>query len=152
MGAPAHVKRICTHAISQHLWPDADGYSQVALLYMLLGATHQTRELVRGAHGAGVDACNNLILLEHILKAKPEITTWSGLWAFSEECRIPLKCPMRRNRGVPLAELDRGFIDWCLRQHWLDPYFRKGLERVVERHSENHAIVDAEDRDDDVPY
>lgn len=132
-GSPANVKRICTHAMSTHVWPDADGYSQVALLYMLLGATESTRKLVRLAHGAEADVINNRILLLHILLARPEITTWSALWLFSEECRIPLRCPLKRWEGKTLDEMDNGAINWCLDQHWLDPYFRIGLERVMEK-------------------
>lgn len=130
-GSPAHVKRICTHAMSQWIWPDATGYSQSALIYMLEGATPETRAMLNGAHGAVCDVQNNLLLLNHILAQKPEIVTWSQLWEFSEECRIPRTCPMKRYEGVLLQNLDDGFINWCLNQYWLDPYFRKGLERVL---------------------
>ncbi len=132
-GAPEKVKRICTHALSQHTWPDADGYSQVALIYMLLGATDATRTEVRKAHGAVADVFLNRILLQHILQAKPDITTWSALWEYSEECRIPIYCPLKRWEGEKLEEMDDSSISWCLRQDWLDPYFRKGLRRVMEQ-------------------
>jgi exodeoxyribonuclease X len=152
-GSPAHVKRICTHAMAQWLWPDATGYSQSALLYMLLGATHETRELLRKAHCALDDAHNNLTLLGHILALKPEIRTWSQLWEYSEECRIPRTCPMKRNEGVLLEDLDDGFIQWCLGQHWLDPYFRKGLERIIEnrypRQNSDDGTGELFDADDD---
>lgn len=36
-GSPDGVRRIDTHAMAQWLWPDATGYSQTALLYMLDG-------------------------------------------------------------------------------------------------------------------
>lgn len=131
-GSPASVKRICTHAMAQHVYPDASGYSQTALLYMLLGPTEVTRRRLHGAHSAGVDVQLNAVLLEHLLKDAPtRITRWSELWQFSEECRIPRTCPMKRYQGVPLEDLDGGFIEWCLNQHWLDPYFRKGLNRVL---------------------
>lgn len=135
-GSPAHVKRICTHAMAQHVWPNATGYSQTALIYMLLGTTDETRELVRNAHSAAADVELNRLLLGHIIGLHPEISRWSQLWTFSEECRIPLTCPMRRHEGVPLDELDRGFVEWCLRQGWLDHYFRIGLERVVAKDNE----------------
>lgn len=134
-GSPSMVKRICTHAISQHLWPEATGYSQTALIYMLLGPTPETREMVRGAHGALADVRMNLILLKAILKELPLVRTWEQLWAVSEECRIPRTCPMKRYEGVLLADLDVGFVYWCLNQDWLDPYFRIGLNRVLGRHS-----------------
>lgn len=135
-GSPPNVRRICTHTMAQWVWPDATGYSLVALTYMTQGATAATRSLVQGAHGADVDVILAYYLLVEILKLRPEITTWSALWRFSEECRIPRTCPIGKYRGVPLTELDEGFIGWCLRQDWLDPYFRTGLERELERRSE----------------
>lgn len=131
-GAPPSIKRICTHAIAQHVWPNASGHSQSALLYMLEGATPATRDKLRNAHSAAADVELNRTLLKHILTERVEISRWSELWQFSEDCRIPLTCPMKRYEGVLLADLDPGFVQWCLDQHWLDPYFRKGLERVVE--------------------
>lgn len=147
------VKRICTHAMAQHVWPDATGYSQVALIYMLLGPTESTRAMVRGAHGAAMDVKMNRLILWEILKKHAEIKTWTMLWQFSEECRIPRTCPMKRYEGVPLENLETGFVDWCLSQYWLDPYFRIGLQRVLAKRY--GTPVDAEldsDDDDDLPF
>lgn len=134
-GSP-DVKRICTYAMSQHVWPDADAYSQSALVYMLLGVNEDTRELVRRAHGASEDVLLNKVILFAILDAHSEIKTWNELWEFSEQCRIPLVCPFQKHRGTPLSELDDDYIDWCLRQHWIDPYLRKGLEQVMDDRNE----------------
>lgn len=131
VGSPKLVKRIDTHAIAQWLWPEATGYSQTALIYMLEGATPETRAMVKDAHSALADVRLNHGLLRHILRLKPEITTWSQLWAYSEECRIPRTCPMKKYEGVLLADLDDGFINWCLNLYDLDPYYRKGLENVL---------------------
>lgn len=158
--SPKHLKRICTHAMAQHTWPDADGYSQVALLYRLLGATEETRAMVRSAHGALADVHMNLALLTRILAAHPELTTWSELWAYSEEARVPIKCPLKRWDGLRLDQMDDGAINWCLNQDWLDPYFRIGLERVIEsRYPRRLALAGAAENDDfedgsddDVPY
>lgn len=153
VGSPPHVKRIDTHAIAQWLWPDATGYSQSALIYMLEGATPETRAMLRNAHSALADVRLNHGLLRHILRLKPEITTWSQLWQYSEECRIPRTCPLKRWEGVLLADMDSGAIDWCLNQHWLDPYFRRGLERVLDARYPSGRYVrhwdDNDDYDDD---
>ena len=155
IGCP-QVKRICTHAMAQHVYPDATGYSQSALIYMLEGTHDHVRQMLRQAHGAGADVQMNALLLWHILKDMPTpINRWSALWEFSEECRIPRTCPMKRYEGVPLAELDLGFVDWCLAQHWLDPYFRKGLERVVKQREAAYYAQTDTDRDEereDVPW
>jgi exodeoxyribonuclease X len=153
-GSPKHIKRIDTHAIAQWQWPDATGYSQSALIYMLEGATPATRLLLKNAHSALADVRINLLLLSYILKLKPEIQTWSELWEYSERCRIPRTCPMKKYEGVLLADLDDGFIDWCLRQDWLDPYYRKGLELVMEeRYPRTPISAPSEvEADDDIPW
>lgn len=130
------IKRIDTHAMAQWLWPDATGYALTALIYMLEGPTPETRAIVREAHGALADVRMTHMLLSHILQAKPEITTWDALWDYSEQCRIPRTCPLKRWEGVLLADMEYSAIEWCLRQDWIDPYFRKGLNRVIEQHYE----------------
>lgn len=156
-GSPPAVKRIDTHAIAQWLWPDTSGHSQSALLYALLGATSDTRDLLRAAHGAFTDAWNNLRLLKEIVRLKPEIRTWSALWEFSEQCRIPMFCPFKNREGVKLVDLDDSYIDWCLSQHWIDPYLRKGLNQIVEQRGkayrasrfDDQEFDDSDDYDDD---
>jgi exodeoxyribonuclease X len=149
IGAPP-VKRICTFAMSQWVWPQATEHSQVALIYMLQGATPATRNQVRLAHGALADCCMNMALLNYILLQKPEIKTWLQLWEYSEKCRVPRTCPMKRWDGLLLEEMDDGAIRWCLNQDWLDKYLRIGLERVMaERYP---AMRHAEEFDEGVPY
>jgi exodeoxyribonuclease X len=131
------VKRICTDAMARYVWTDADSYSQSALLYYTVGATEEMREALKGAHGALVDVENNLRLLLEILKAKPEITTWSELHAYSEACRIPRVMPIGRNQGLQgltleeCARTDPGFCQWCLNQEWIDPYLYRGIYKAV---------------------
>lgn len=39
-----------------------------------------------------------------------------------------------KHKGMPLEELvdyDPGYVDWMLRQDWLDEYLRKGLELAM---------------------
>ena len=150
IGSPP-VKRICTHAMSQWVWPDATGYSQSALIYMLRGMTPATREILRNAHGAQVDVNLNAFLLMHILNAvKDPIATWEDLWLFSEECRIPRTSPMRRWEGVLLEDMETSAIEWCLNLPDLDPYYRKGLERVLSRRYAPQVIDD--DPNDELPF
>jgi exodeoxyribonuclease X len=138
-GSPPGVKRIDTCCIARWLWPDADSHSQSALLYMLLGPTPETRELLKGAHGALTDVLNNARLLEKILEAKPEIETWSALWEYSEACRIPRTMPIGEKQGLKgmlldeAVEADLGFVQWCLRQDWIDDYLRRGLNEAIAR-------------------
>lgn len=135
-GAPPAVKRICTNAMAQHVWPDASGYSQSALLYMLDGPDESTRQRLKDAHNALVDCELNLRLLLHIWCERPQIKTWEALHEFSEECRIPLRMPITKARGTLITEIDYGLLAWCLRQPWLaaeHPYLHTALSREDER-------------------
>lgn len=138
VGKP-NVKRIDTCAIARYVYPDVGEYSQSALLYHVLGQTAATRDRLKNAHSAMQDVENNALLLQHLLHDAPNtMLTWSALYAYSEVCRIPRVMPIGEKqglKGLPLAECydrDPGFVSWCLRQDWLDPYLRKGLEAVVE--------------------
>lgn len=142
------IKRIDTCAMARALWPDADSHGQVALIYRLRGATPETREFVRGAHGAATDVQLNLWLLRRILEEKPEITTWSALHAFSEEARIPTVMFMGRNKGLPLAQLESGEIQWYLDRDFIDAYQRAGLERELARRGRDDFFNGFEDEDE----
>lgn len=145
------VKRICTCAMAKALWPKAESHSQSALLYMLEGPTRATRHMLKDAHSAAADVANNLILLGHILAAKPEITTWSALHAFSEEARIPTIMFMGRNKGEPITSLESGEIDWYLARDFIDPYQRLALEREMKRRRSVYTTgdYDEEEEEDD---
>ena len=138
-GSPPGVKRICTDAMARYVWPDAESYSQSALLYYLLGPTPETRAMLLNAHSALIDVENCAVLLEKILDERPEISTWSQLHEYSEACRIPRVMPIGEKQGVKgmtldeAVEYDLGFVNWCLRQDWIDDYLRKGLEQAIER-------------------
>lgn len=151
-GSPAHVRRICTDAMARHVWPEATGYSQVALIYMLLGANKVTRDRVRSAHSAAADVQLNLILLSRILQAKPEIRTWSALWDFSELCREPLTCRFKQYRDIKLEDVPLDFIEWVLRQHFITVYERRAYQRAWAKITGSDAVQSVLDADSEVPY
>lgn len=148
IGKP-NVKRICTCAMAKAIWPQADSHSQSALLYMLEGATPETRRMLKDAHSAAADVANNLVLLEHILAAKPEIRTWSALHAFSEEARVPTVMFMGRNKGAPIAQLESSEIEWYLSRDFIDSYQRQALEREMKSRRRVMAIDDGYDEDEE---
>lgn len=159
IGSPANVKRICTRAIADWLWPEADSYALSALLYMLNGPNEITREMVRGAHSAYRDVFNTAVLLHYILKARPEIETWSQLWAYSEECRIPRVMPLGVQQGVKgvtideAVRIDPSFCEWCLEQHFVDEYLKRGIRRAFERMREAaYELEDDDEADDDESF
>lgn len=128
------IKRICTDAMARYVWPEADSYSQSALLYMLRGPTEKMRERLRGAHSALTDVENCFDLLQMILTHKADLHSWEDLYAYSEACRIPHVCPLGKWKGTPLkevAEIDPGYCHWILRQDWVNEYLRAGVERAL---------------------
>lgn len=155
IGKP-NVKRIDTDAMARYVYPNLDSYSQSALLYHVLGTVANTRELLKNAHSALQDVENNVRLLDTILRDAPKtIATWSELHRYSEECRIPRVMPIGDKQGLKGMSLDDayrtdpGFVNWCLRQSWIDPYFAKGLEQAIERVENRRTPVIAGDDDDD---
>jgi exodeoxyribonuclease X len=146
-GTPLHVKRICTHAIAQHLFDDCDAKSLTALLYFTYGPTDFVRTLTHNAHTAMGDCWNTVHFLRKILDRKPEITTWSQLWEYSEACRIPLRMPHGRNRGALITDLESSEIDWYLARNFIDPYLRKAMALALEKRGEP-ALLD-DDFDDE---
>lgn len=87
------------------------------------------------------------MLLQEILAAKPEITTWAELYEYSEQCRIPRVMPIGERQGVKgmtldkAVEYDPSFADWCLRQEFVDAYLKKGLRQAIERANEKWGIA-----------
>lgn len=157
-GSPAHCRRICTDAMSRHIWPEADSHSQSALLYMLVGATQGMRDRLREAHSALTDARNNMTLLSYILQRRPEITTFEDLWKFSEEARVPTVCPFKKHKGTPLIEvlhIDPGFFEWMEGADFIDSYLREGLRRARESYYEQsrEQVASFEEwTEDDLPF
>lgn len=142
IGSP-DVKRICTLALARKLWPDIDSHSIGALIYHLY-PRREAREMLRGAHDAGIDAdlCYRVLLAE--LQKMPLIVSWERLWEASEKARVPTHLSFgkygpyeawAKANGGPMkcAEVrqrDPGYYDWLVNKcdHVRDdPYLRKAL-------------------------
>lgn len=122
------IKRICTYAISQHLFLDADSYSLVALVYMCLGES--MRDYAKNAHNASTDCIITAHLLNEIAK-RLGVKTFEELWHISEQCRIPRIISFGKHKGTPLEKIPSDYINWYLRQpEQTDKYLSKGLTMV----------------------
>lgn len=132
-GKPA-VKRICTLALARHFWPTMDSHSQSALMYLHFG--DQARAFLVGAHDAGEDVLNlgrlwkGLFLpkLRHVIGGWP---TWEEIWQVSEDARIPRVMTFGKYKGQSINDVDRGYIQWYLRQPDTDPYVVSAFHRVL---------------------
>ncbi|WP_368935116.1 3'-5' exonuclease [Alcaligenes faecalis] len=124
-GSP-NIKRICTLALSRHLIPGLDSYSQSALIYYIDRAN--ARERLRNAHSALADVRNCLSLLQYLLGLKQNINTWEQLWQLSEHARIPTVLHFGKHKGMAIADVPQDYKNWLLRQPDLDPYLIKALK------------------------
>lgn len=116
-------KRICTLALSRHLFPGIS-HSQGAVLYHLLGA--RARPMLQGAHNALVDVTNCLLILKQVIALK-NLTTWEEIYALSEVARVPTVMAFGKHKGTLITELPKDYIQWFLKQIDIDPYLEKAL-------------------------
>lgn len=134
LGKPEHVKRICTLAMARALHPELDSHKLGALAYAFSKNYSSTRQQLKGAHTAAADVelCYG-ILVELIDKAKAKgetLKTAEDLWNFSERCRVPTIMSFGKHKGLPIKDLPRDYISWCLRQPDFDPYVIKAMKGV----------------------
>lgn len=133
VGKP-NVKRICTLAMARTFWPQLDSHSQSALMYYAYG--EEARPLVQGAHNAEQDVWNltqlwGKLFLPEITQRLGPLTSWEQVWALSEDCRIPRIMTFGKYKGQSINDVDRGYIQWYLRQPDTDPYVVEAFHRVL---------------------
>lgn len=152
IGSPAHVRRICTLALSHLAWPDLSSHKLTALMYHTQGATPAVRDLVIQAHGSRPDTQMLFQVFSEILPlvVPPEKwanLTWEDVWAISEEARIPKRMDFGkygpkpeegRMQGMLISDMrkphneggDPGYVKWLLANACSDkPYLMKALTR-----------------------
>lgn len=123
------VKTICTLAISQYLYPEADSHKLTAMLYML--DLEYAIANAQKAHGAAADVEMTLHLFGLLLeKARSDghvLKTLDDLWQFSEMTRTPTHLTFGKHKGLALADIPRDYVKWLLSTDDLNPYLRKAL-------------------------
>lgn len=123
--------RICTLALSRHIFPDIDAHNQTAMMYHLHDDKKWVREAVKQAHSAlhDVDNCSFVLagLIDELERRGTIIRSWRQLWELSEKARIPTKIGFGKHKGMLIKDLPRDYVSWCLRQTDMDPYFIKAL-------------------------
>ena len=110
------IRWICTVKCAARLVPDAPSHSNQAMRYEL--GLDLPEHLAMPPHRAGPDS----FVTAHILKAFIERgARVRDLVAWTAEPRFMTKCPIGKEwRGKPWAEVDRGFLEWVLRQPDMD--------------------------------
>lgn len=100
------AKWCCSYKAAMRHWPDAPGHSNQALRYELgLAVPREFR-----GHGAGEDAFVTALLLERLLDEVPLET----LLDWSSKPVLQTICWIGKQRGTKWAEVDSGFMGWCL--------------------------------------
>lgn len=102
-------RRICTWRAAEHIWPDAEGFSNQVLRYWLPVYPPLDSEQ---AHRAGYDAATTAAILVRLLSD-------AGLTEVVRLSNPALPIIQRRvrfgkSRGKLWSEMDRGFMRWVL--------------------------------------
>ena len=124
IGKP-EVKRVDTLSLCRKLWPEADTYTQSAMLYLLERGT--ARDQLRDAHSAAADVQLCRVILRHILD-RIGSTTWEALWVASEDARVPEIMPFGKHKGLPMSKVPADYKRWLRGQSDVDPYLVKALQ------------------------
>jgi len=132
LGSPQGIFRICTLALARKWMPELDSHSLGACVYAVGGRTQETRALVQASHGALADVLMTQMLLHHLLKLAG-FETLVGLYAESEDARVPRKWGFGKFVDQPISAADRGYAAWFLKNCRDRPdyqYYCVALKRV----------------------
>lgn len=132
IGSP-DVRRICTLALSRHLFPNLDSHTQSAMVYHFKG--RDAKPMLDGSHSAIIDVRNCHVVLQYLIdRMHNELgwftaatSSWSDLWDISEWARVPTTMQFGKHKGELISEIPKSYKEWLLRQPDVDPYLVKAL-------------------------
>ena len=128
LGKP-HAKRICTLAMSRNIWPELDSHKLTAIFYHIHGLNSLTRDVVKNAHSALHDVAMTHQIFNYITE-KAGLTALEDVWKFSEVARIPTHMTFGKYKGSPIADVDKGYVNWYRKQPDPDPYLLMAFTRA----------------------
>jgi len=134
LGVKDDVRRICTLALSRHLWPAFKTHKLAAVFLELREINSETVNRIRNAHSAiaDVDLCEEILV---DVVAKSGVKTFEELWMLSEVARIPTRMMFGKHKGELIADVPRDYKTWLLKQPDVDQYLRKALTAGPETRS-----------------
>lgn len=102
---------ICTLQCARHLWQDAPGHSNQVLRYWLgVDGDAEWPDLLMPPHRAGPDSyVTALIVYRMILEQSPQ-----HLIQLTNTPVLMKDVPFGKYEGRPWAEMDAGYLRWCL--------------------------------------
>lgn len=120
-------KRICTLALSRHLWPEFGSHKLGAVYLHLNGVSAETIQVIKGAHSAGEDVFILSNILKHIVRKSGVRTFWQ-LYELSEVARVPVVWPIGKHKGLPFDETPYSYLKWARNNmNDADPYLMKAI-------------------------
>lgn len=127
----AGVRVICTYKAALRVWPEAPSHSNGALRYWLedQGLITPAWSLTQPPHRAGPDAYVTAWLLKALLTK----ATGREMIQWTKEPRLLTTCPIGKQKGEPWAQVDAGFLGWCLRQPTMEEDIKWNVRRELER-------------------
>lgn len=130
MAGEPSIKRICTLALSRFLFPDKDSHTQSAMIYMMArrnSREEEARQRLKNAHAAMDDVRNCASLFAFLLVFAEQqghsISTWDDVHQLSELARIPTIMGFGKHTGLPINQVDSGYVRWYRGQAETDPYY-----------------------------
>lgn len=122
-----NVKRICTLALSRHVWPDAKSHRLMALVFMLDKVAG--KKFFASAHSVATDIEACFFVLWKITEAFG-ITSIEELWQESEKARIPTKISFGKHSGSLIKDIPNDYCRWYAGQTDCDQYLITAMKQV----------------------
>jgi exodeoxyribonuclease X len=104
---------ICTMVCAKHLWEDAPSFSNQALRYWLSIDDEMDADLAMPPHRAGPDT----YVTAHILRRMTLMKHPTSLIELTNTPVLLKNVPFGKYEGSPWAQMDRGYLEWCLDPH-----------------------------------
>lgn len=128
---PTNIPWICTYKLALRIVPQAPNHQNQTLRYFL--KHNLNKDMCFPPHRAGPDS---YVTAHHIgkfirdLSSKLSIET---MIKWSSEPPLMPTCPIGKARGKPWAEVEMGFLMWCMRQPEMEHDIKWNVEREVKR-------------------
>lgn len=126
------VPWICTYKLALRIVPNAPNHQNQTLRYFL--KTPVNKDTCQPAHRAGPDSYVTAHTIGKFLRDLSTKISIETMIKWSSEPPLFPTCPIgAKFRGKPWAEVEMGFLMWCLKQPDMDHDIKWNVEREVKR-------------------
>jgi exodeoxyribonuclease X len=130
---PAALPLLCTYKAALRTWPSAPSHTNGALRYWLedQGKIAPVHEKTLPPHRAGPDAYVTAWLLLALLR----VNSAADMVRWTREPRVLPTCPIGKFRGHQWSDVERGFLEWMLKQETMEADMKWNAQRELDRRS-----------------